>query len=834
MNPGPLATADAAVLKEDEGGTFAARPRRSCRDKKPSRFTYEFAGQTHDDFFGFGEDGLDEDLAQDKRRSRKRRKGKRGDVDHHDGITGVVGEGTGVVGEIPAAASTQPTFEVLDEETALLHRCHLSPSLGKSEVANLWEFASVLDFYGHFGKEVNGKCLECVQRHLIREAELWGEEFVTVYDDNRIFESIFFTSKQLAQALELSPDSEDPHLLADIHIMLLKSLHPRSMNPPCRLNWLIFVRDKVAKKWPKISAGAAPPPAFTEEGLLSLWGRGVEMEGNDDPQGDSKGGNVDKAEEGEAAEDPLLTAYKKMSPHERLQGLRFLCELCCDSQQISKRIEKSVIHSSLAKKAKDMVAEMKVGDPPVEVTLPGGRKIKLAGDLEFVEDMRTDQAFALDIYGRKYWLVNFYPEQGHCFLIRESLLPATIPASAEAEDSPGGTNLAAPNNQGKTKSRRGSAKKPVAQQRHQVHDFATFAEPPAPLYEVICSDGEEFLKFVDVHVNEALFSGDVVRQFLEGEVYESIVLHKQQVEKIRLAQEKLKSQLGMAMMMSSPPFGGALSLQQDEAGGARRSRRRTKAVSYAEMEAEFDLQIEEACEAHQTKEIPEMRLGSRRSARMGIREWTDDEEDAGGYRENAGPGSDKGDSDYKDDGDDEDEDDHDDGDDDDEEEAPARIASPAPARIPSPAPAPAPARLGVFSLSPMGVRSVSPTRVRSPPPLLYSPHHSSFASQQDKGQVSGDGEGNKVPLYNQNHSPFGSSVEQGPGEGDEGEGEVKMVMDGRAIVMVDTMGDEDSEYDPIEESDHDRSSEEIRRPRGRQLQCRPRLSSPDEDGWRAW
>lgn len=100
--------------------------------------------------------------------------------------------------------------------------------------------------------------------------------------------------------------------------------------------------------------------------------------------------------------------------------------------------------------------------------------------------------------------------------------------------------------------------------------------------------------------------------------------------------------------------------------------------------------------------------------------------------------------------------------------------------------------------------------------------------------MSGDGEGNKVPLYNQNHSPFGSSVEQGPGEGDEGEGEVKMVMDGRAIVMVDTMGDEDSEYDPIEESDHDRSSEEIRRPRGRQLQCRPRLSSPDEDGWRAW
>ena len=75
MNPGPLATADAAVSKEDEGGTFAARPRRSCRDKKPSRLTYEFAGQMHD-FFGFGEDGLDEELAQDKRRSRKRRKGK--------------------------------------------------------------------------------------------------------------------------------------------------------------------------------------------------------------------------------------------------------------------------------------------------------------------------------------------------------------------------------------------------------------------------------------------------------------------------------------------------------------------------------------------------------------------------------------------------------------------------------------------------------------------------------------------------------------------------------------------------------------------------------------
>ena len=99
--------------------------------------------------------------------------------------------------------------------------------------------------------------------------------------------------------------------------------------------------------------------------------------------------------------------------------------------------------------------------------------------------------------------------------------------------------------------------------------------------------------------------------------------------------------------------------------------------------------------------------------------------------------------------------------------------------------------------------------------------------------MSGDEEGNRVPLYNQNHSPFESSG-AGAREGDEGEEEVKMVMDGRAIVMVDTMGDEDSEYDPIEESDHDRSSEEIRRPRGRHVQCRPRLSSPDSSGWRAW
>ena len=33
--------------------------------------------------------------------------------------------------------------EKLDEETALLHKAHLSPSLGENELAKRWEFASV-------------------------------------------------------------------------------------------------------------------------------------------------------------------------------------------------------------------------------------------------------------------------------------------------------------------------------------------------------------------------------------------------------------------------------------------------------------------------------------------------------------------------------------------------------------------------------------------------------------------------------------------------------------------------------------------------------------------
>ena len=122
------------------------------------------------------------------------------------------------------------------------------------------------------------------------------------------------------------------------------------------------------------------------------------------------------------------------------------------------RIENAMLHSALPKKAREMAAEMKQGDPPIVASLSGGRKITITTpDLEFLEDMRMSevsvdrlilgnlslslslsvcsrnltrvfplsssallQVYARDVYGRRYFMLNLYPEQGHCFLLREA------------------------------------------------------------------------------------------------------------------------------------------------------------------------------------------------------------------------------------------------------------------------------------------------------------------------------------------------------------------------------------------------------------------------------
>ena len=56
------------------------------------------------------------------------------------------------------------------------------------------------------------------------------------------------------------------------------------------------------------------------------------------------------------------------------------------------RIENAMLHSALPKKAREMAAEMKQGDPPIVASLSGGRKITITTpDLEFLEDMRMNE-----------------------------------------------------------------------------------------------------------------------------------------------------------------------------------------------------------------------------------------------------------------------------------------------------------------------------------------------------------------------------------------------------------------------------------------------------------
>ena len=51
------------------------------------------------------------------------------------------------------------------EEDAEMHRSHLSPLLGGSEIARMPEFAGVFDFFSRFGRDVHSKCCEFLEKH---------------------------------------------------------------------------------------------------------------------------------------------------------------------------------------------------------------------------------------------------------------------------------------------------------------------------------------------------------------------------------------------------------------------------------------------------------------------------------------------------------------------------------------------------------------------------------------------------------------------------------------------------------------------------------------------
>ena len=135
-------------------------------------------------------------------------------------------------------------------------------------------------------------------------------------------------------------------------------------------------------------------------------------------------------------------------------------------------------------------------------------------------------------------------------------------------------------------------------------DFGPLCPPLCPPeYEVICCCGDEYIEFSEKYCGDtALFSDRHRFKFLpESEVYSAIIDHKEKEEKVRKAQERMKSQLGQIRhLLGNGSYGSSFG---DLDGGSRRSRRKTKAVSYAEMEADFDDQIENAIK-YQQQEPP--------------------------------------------------------------------------------------------------------------------------------------------------------------------------------------------------------------------------------------
>lgn len=252
----------------------------------------------------------------------------------------------------------------------------------------------------------------------------------------------------------------------------------------------------------------------------------------------------------------------------------------------------------LTKRAREIAAAMEPGDQSVEVTI-AGKTHKLIAGMEFAEDMRLGEVYATDLYGRRYWLLNLYPEQGHCFLVRES-----HPVSSRAWEG----------------------------------DVAE----PEPMWEVVCSSASEFLKFGRKHCSEGshqLFDAEVSDTFTGGEVALAIAEHREHAKRVRAAQQRLRSQLGSAAV-SAGFYESAFETNEE---GARRSRRRTKAVSYAEMEADFDAQIETAVRVQQERRTSVRSRRPPATRREVLSSWSDEEAlpswDGGGGNDHGGGGS---------------------------------------------------------------------------------------------------------------------------------------------------------------------------------------------------
>ena len=594
-------------------GGGGERPRRKCRDQEIKRF----------EEVQYEEVQLNEAVRRTKRQRKSTKIGATGQgaaqekkkkKSSSSSTSSTLPAGQTLMGvEFGVANAASGSWKELTDDLKEVSRAHLSKSLKGCEIATTWEFASVLDFYAKFGKEIYHKAKEVYRKHLSLEQELWDERDVFAFDDERIFSCAFFSAKQLADALSSRFDANgdsagvsnsDYWLLADIHVILLKGIHPRSRNPPCRMNWVSMLKSKIQKSW----AAIIPEPA--PEAMLTVLPPPNPKSSSSRKYAHQMGYSESEFEEQEEGEEGMEDApqvtefelYNNMSAMEKLQCLRFLTELAFDSDsiRINKRIESALIHTSLSKKVKEQIESLPLSAAPLEVATAGGKKLFIPpGSLEVVDDLRMNEPFAKDFYGRDYWLVELYPEQGHCFLLREQE-PTKVLSSLSSSSA----------SKGKKKRRRSSP--PSSQLEDQ--------EPSvAPVFEVVCADGDEFLSFVEEFVDASLFGAKTRKMFREGDVLNSIIHHKEQMKKVQAAQQRLKSQLG------SNPFAhyslGGLDGMQGDGGGFRRSRRRRETVCYAENENMYDELINDAIRDQQTSEVK--RSSTRR--RKPIREWSEDE-----------------------------------------------------------------------------------------------------------------------------------------------------------------------------------------------------------------
>ena len=636
----PCPVASVNMVNED---AFGVRPRRSCRDKKPVNDAYSEAldeelrmkserKERRREAFKQQRQELREQKEKEKSEKRERKQKRRRQAsalttENYEADEEGDEEGTDARPTYFEEDGELLDLKQLDEDTIRVQNEQLSPSMRESGLACVWEFACVLDFFQRFGREAYQRCVECYQQHLKHERLRWHPDDVAIYDDNRIFNCCFFTADQLLNALETRYSADglggntNYWMLVDIHVMLLKGMHPRSRNPPCRMNWVEYLKTKVMKRWDEVVCG--PPPSAFEAQTQTYRETRLKEEF------DEYGNIVIKeeiAEEDEVEALDLFALYNNMTSYEKLQCLRFLCELYCEIPTVSKRIDTTVSNTNLPRKIKEMAENKKVGE--TLVTSWNKKEIKITGPMEYVDDMRLSEPFAKDFYGRQYWLIQLYPEQGHCFLVREQ---KPFFESSGSESGQGdlltmiSTSAA---KKGSSKSKQKKKRGGLKIKLKQYHLGSKVHPPSMPTYEVVCAEGEEFIKFVDTHVDATLFGAKTRQKFREGDVYHSIVTYKEQMAKVKAAQERLRSQLGSNVgHYTEGAYEGGRSasarvhnVAQYE-DGTRRSRRRTQAVSYAEMENNFDSMIDDAI-----KEQQNQRLSSRVRKQRPIRDWTDDEE----------------------------------------------------------------------------------------------------------------------------------------------------------------------------------------------------------------